>query len=108
MKELYLTSTGGFNSPIKFGSTRRNVKKRISKINPDRANIKSISLRFLVYKNSVKVNNQKISAKGTKIFPIVKYASGVIPTPLDKATRKDKLELHHGQLRSIQVIPTKK
>jgi hypothetical protein len=61
-----------------------------------------------VYKNSVKANNQRATARGTNKLPIKKYASGVIPTPLDRATKKDKLEGHQGDAINTQVAPTKK
>jgi len=40
------------------------------------------------------------------MLPIRKYACGGIPTPLDKATRNETLDGHHGSLISIHVAPT--
>ncbi|MFX1309284.1 MAG: hypothetical protein ACFE8C_06255 [Promethearchaeota archaeon] len=108
IKEVYLTSTGGFNAPIKFGFRNRKVKKRISKIAPIMTNIERINLRFSEYKNSVKANNQRTIAKGTNIFPITKYTSRGIPTPLPSATKKDMLELHQLLEMNIHVVPTYK
>jgi hypothetical protein len=84
------------------------VKNRISKMVPIMAKVERIILRFSEYKNSVKANNQKTIARGIKRFPIRKYTPSGIPTPLISATRKERLEGHHGSDIKIQVAPTKK